>query len=162
MFVKYDGKTRRRIYSLLSRTLDNNVKLGIDEPLKITDNFIKEIRGKKMATWTSLVELCDSKYFHDECVKYVTEKIGEYKSRYGPLSSKGKISEGQLGYLADMIERSLKHPDYLIRVNSKAELKNIITLLSKSSAGIFIEKYREILGENLKEKIQVTPAKPTK
>lgn len=146
MFDKYDEKIKRRIYSLLSREIDTNVKLGIVDAKKITENFTKEIQKKELETWISLREYVDSKYFYNECIRYVESRLDEYIERYGGFSVKGKVSQEQADYLVKLIERALKHKNYKIRMNGLEELNELVTMLSKNSASYFIDRYKDILG----------------
>jgi hypothetical protein len=148
MFDKYNKKIKRRIYSLLSREIDTNVKLGITDAKKITENFTKEIQKKELDTWKSLREYVDSRYFYNECIKYVESRLDEYLKRYGGFSVKGKVSPEQADYLVMLIERALKHKNYNVRMNGLEELKELITMLSKNSASYFIDQYKGILGWN--------------
>lgn len=158
MFERYDEKVRRRIFSLFSSVIDTNVKLGIIDGKRITDNFIKDIRNKKIDTWQSLQEFIDSKYFYDQCTRYAEEKIPEYKERYGLITDKGKITEGQIKYLRQLIERSVKHEDYKIRMDASNELNHILEMLTKSSGAFYIDKFKELLGysKDNKEEIKET------
>ncbi|HKL41669.1 MAG TPA: hypothetical protein VJ962_03725, partial [Clostridia bacterium] len=151
LFEKYDEKTQRRIYSLLSREIDSNVKAGITKPEKIVEYFIKEIRKKDMDTWKSLRKYIDSTYFYKECIRYVESKIDEYIDRYGGYSQKGNVTEGQAKYLASLIEKTLKHEDYRTRMDGLDELRSLIKLISKSGASKYIDKYKTVLGWNDKE-----------
>ncbi|MBO8160693.1 MAG: hypothetical protein H0Z24_03570 [Thermosipho sp. (in: Bacteria)] len=146
MFDRYADSVKRRIYNLFSRVIDNHVKLGIEDPRRITDNFIAEIRSKKLDTWKSLEKYIDTKYFYDQCIQYAEQKVDEYKERYGRISNKGRVTTGQIDFLTDLIEKSLKHKKYKVRMAGLEKLKDILRMLSKSSASKYIDVYREILG----------------
>lgn len=151
MFQRYEDKVRRRIFSLFCTVIDTNVKHNITEPQKITENFISEIQNKNLESWKSLREFIDSKYFYDECIKYAANKIVEYKNRYKETTERGKITDGQVAYLAILIERGLKHKDYKIRMAAIEEQKKLLTLLSKGSASHYINSFKGILGYNKKD-----------
>jgi hypothetical protein len=157
VFSKYDNKTRRRIYSLLSGVIDQNVKLGITDPKKITDNFIKEIRKKDMETWYSLRKYVDSIYFYNECISYVKSKLHIYIERYSSFSAKGRVTPEQAEYLTVLIERALKHKSYTIRMDGLKTLKELVTLLSKISVSNYIDAYKTILGWNKDSNKQSNP-----
>jgi hypothetical protein len=146
MFERYDKKLRRRIYSLLSREIDTNVKLGITDAKKITENFTKEIQKKQLGTWISLREYIDSTYFYNECIKYIDSRLEEYVKRYGGFSIKGRVSPEQADYLVSLIERALKHRNYTTRMDALKELKSLVAMLTKSSASSYIDRYKTILG----------------
>ena len=148
MFDRYREKIKRRIYSLLSREIDTNVKLGITDAKKIAENFTKEIQKKELETWKSLREYVDSKYFYNECIKYIKSRLDEYIERYGGFSVKGKVSPEQADYLVNLIERAIKHKSYKVRMKGLEELKEVVTMLSKNSASYFIDQYKDILGWN--------------
>lgn len=152
MFDKYEDKIRRRIYSLLSYSIDSSVKLGITDPKKIAENFIKEIQKKELDTWISLRQYIDSSYFYNECIIYIESKIGEYIERYKGDSEKGMVTPEQAEYLGTLIVKSIKHKDFKIRKSGFEELKEIITMLSKSSASRYIDDYKGILGWNKNNK----------
>lgn len=145
MFDKYDDKTRRRIYSLLSRTIDTNVKLGIHDPARIVDNFIKEINNKQLETWQSLKIYVDSKYFYNQALFYTQKNLQEYIDRYSYISDKGRITKEQVEYLADLIRKAITHKNYKVRTQGRNELKRILYMLSKSTGGEYIDKYKSIL-----------------
>jgi hypothetical protein len=152
MFDKYDKKTQRRIKTLFCTIIDTNVKLGISEPKKITDNFLNEIRRKELDTWKSLREYLDSTYFYNQCVKYCEDKVEIYKDRYKEILDKGIATEGQVSYLTDLIEKSLKHSKYKIRMDGLEELRKLLATLSKGSASYYIKRYKNILGYSKKNK----------
>jgi hypothetical protein len=145
MFEKYDKKTRRRIYSLLSVEIDTNVKLGIIEARNITDNFIKEIQKKELDTWISLRKYIDSKYFYDECIRYIDENISKYIDRYKGQLANSKVTDGQAKFLVNLIEKTVKHENYKVRMKGLELLQAMVCLLSKSSASHYIDIYKEVL-----------------
>lgn len=131
---------------MFSKVIDTNIMLGIKDEKKITENFIKEIRNNKLETWTSLEKYIDSKYFYYQCVKYVKQRKAEYIDRYKAISDKGRLTDGQINFLKSLIEKALKHKDYTVRMKGLDELEKLLNLLSKSSGGYYIDRFKDILG----------------
>ena len=146
MFDKYPDTVRRRIFILLSNTIDNNVKNGVVQPDLISEYFIKEVDTKDLASWSSLKEYTNQTYFYENVLKYVEQNIDKYIKRYdSSIGTNLNVSQDQLDYLVFLVKKTVNHKEYNVRVKSVNVLKELLGSLPRAKASYSINEFKNIL-----------------